>query len=831
VTTGSPGEESPRETPQAVFVSDPSAEAERMAQALRAAGYAVVDVPLSMLIARVAVQRPRVILLDADAEGALAAVARLRDLPDAEGIDVVFVGKLGEALSGPEDAMSHEGSGFFARPVDVPALVRKIDTLTGGSSRKQPAVRDSAPPQPSQQGSGRPAALPPPSMRAESEPPRRLSERPPPGPRPRSQPPSLADAGYHPSPPSIEPGKRALGVQTPLSTELEQLLAEAEHRVGAQMREETVPPTPEEEIEAVLPAEILSSLDEPIDEEDEDDLDVGRGGGAHETRPPPGRGITSSGRAHEANDAGDAQAAKTHGGPQGSATTGTRGGSNVVDTGHRVDTANRADTGSRVETGNRPDTSSQRESAGIPSTRALGPLAAQERQDHPTGGGQGGPPTEHFPSGATYAANLGSWGPPSQAAVPAGSTLGSGVLDALASGLHELSGAAFPPPPPVPSLSPAAIAAQARSQKAESVPPPPPAGGSLLPIPSVIGPNEAPLVLARAIAQRSTGALCVESDEGVRRVVLREGDLVTAASGVENESLLAFLGGRGELPREIVQQLAGKVPPFGRHAGAALVAHGHLRQDQLWPVLRAHAEWILGRVALVTRGTALIESDPPGRLKGEPSVFGGSTGAEVLIEVIRRTIAPDEAILRLGGAASRVGEGPNHSLLSECALDAAERDLLARMQGAALGDLAQASAQADFASMIYGLSLLGVFDVIRAVAPARPPTGDGDGHAIVDALDEDAVRARVRARLALVDEADYFALLGLTPEATGYEVRRAFLELRRTFDPQRVLTPQIADLADDVRKIVVVLEEAYEILRDNARRERYRRAIGATPEA
>ena len=95
MTTGSPGEESPRETPQAVFVSDPSAEAERMAQALRAAGYAVVDVPLSMLIARVAVQRPRVILLDADAEGALAAVARLRDLPDAEGIDVVFVGKLG----------------------------------------------------------------------------------------------------------------------------------------------------------------------------------------------------------------------------------------------------------------------------------------------------------------------------------------------------------------------------------------------------------------------------------------------------------------------------------------------------------------------------------------------------------------------------------------------------------------------------------------------------------------------------------------------------------------------------------------------------------------
>jgi hypothetical protein len=41
----------------------------------------------------------------------------------------------------------------------------------------------------------------------------------------------------------------------------------------------------------------------------------------------------------------------------------------------------------------------------------------------------------------------------------------------------------------------------------------------------------------------------------------------------------------------------------------------------------------------------------------------------------------------------------------------------------------------------------------------------------------------------------------------------------------RILTPGIADLNDDVRKIASVLDEAYEILRDSARRERYRRAI------
>jgi DNA ligase (NAD+) len=57
-----------------VFVSDPTAEAERVSEALRAAGFQVIDVPLSMLVARVAVQRPHVVIVDADAEGALEAI-------------------------------------------------------------------------------------------------------------------------------------------------------------------------------------------------------------------------------------------------------------------------------------------------------------------------------------------------------------------------------------------------------------------------------------------------------------------------------------------------------------------------------------------------------------------------------------------------------------------------------------------------------------------------------------------------------------------------------------------------------------------------------------
>jgi curved DNA-binding protein CbpA len=96
-------------------------------------------------------------------------------------------------------------------------------------------------------------------------------------------------------------------------------------------------------------------------------------------------------------------------------------------------------------------------------------------------------------------------------------------------------------------------------------------------------------------------------------------------------------------------------------------------------------------------------------------------------------------------------------------------------------------------------------------------------------MDDEALRARILARKALVDEGDYFAVLGVSRDATGYDIRRAFTTLRRELEPSQILTSRTADLADVVVEIISVLEEAYQILSDQRRRERYRRAIEATP--
>jgi hypothetical protein len=196
---------------------------------------------------------------------------------------------------------------------------------------------------------------------------------------------------------------------------------------------------------------------------------------------------------------------------------------------------------------------------------------------------------------------------------------------------------------------------------------------------------------------------------------------------------------------------------------------------------------------------------------------------------VRRVAPPEFSTARLGGADIRLRLGPGQSLLGECALPGAEAELVRALDGETLRDAVAKASTADFSSAVLALVELGILETAGASVTARSTKAAGPSRREPDRLDHEAVRSRIAARRALVDEGDYFALLGVSRSATSYDVRRAYTELREELDPTRVLTPATADLRDDVDVILFVIEEAYEILADDLRRERYRRALEAAP--
>ena len=259
------------DVPATIFVSDPSAEAERGAHQLRASGFGVVDVPLSMLAARVAVQTPSVASIDADATGVLDALLAVRGDRDDLPLEVLFLGQPGAEVA-LVVALGLGSECFFTRPVDPLMVAQRIEALARGTSvtrarESHPALPHSSPPR-----SVAPATTAQPW-------PQVIPDRRSPVPAP-SAPSSVrgvdlrgpSSSSLQDAPLSARSGRAAVSIRTSLSSELEALLAEAELKVGTQMMGDLVPPTPEEELDAVLPEALLAALDEPIDDDDDDAL-------------------------------------------------------------------------------------------------------------------------------------------------------------------------------------------------------------------------------------------------------------------------------------------------------------------------------------------------------------------------------------------------------------------------------------------------------------------------------------------------------------------------------------------------------------------------------
>ncbi|MFT3766887.1 MAG: hypothetical protein QM820_15420 [Minicystis sp.] len=769
-----------------ILVSVAPPDGAAIAAALRDRGFAVVEAPLQMLGARAVGESPQVMIVDLDPPGALDAVERARDaVPRAELLCV------GDPVRAAELGMSRADGRAFERPVDIDALLLAVLALA------EPMVDlwslGSAPSLTPAHGMSSARETVPPMRRSESEAP------------PASEYPSTSDplevAAILPAFDDPE----AFGAIAPIEVgpELAQILEGAEQRVNAAGVSPSSIPSPDEELDLILSAEMLATLDEPLDPDD----DASGTGGSVIT----GGGATGFPKV------------RTRGERTSGARTATPAPATATGTGPERLTAAETHAGRSASTSARPPATPPSVPAPPGGGRITSPPTALELPpDRPSVA-----PSRDIEERPRREVSTAATQPPPAPSMP----LQPMTAQPMAAAQPFVQPTAAQPVAPQPFVQPMAMQPVAQPMAAQPMAQPPPAPSPSQPraatsadpaFPAVLGPGDAVRAVALAIASRASGALALGNEAAMRRIVLHDGDVVTAASTSPDETLIAFLAQRGDLDRDLAARLAGRLPAFGRHAGAALIAHGHLGQDDLWPVLRAHAEWIIGRALASDEGTCELEAEPPGRLRAEPNVFGGATGAEVMLEAIRRVIPPDEARRRLGGLGARIAAGPRQQLLAECALAPEEEQLVRSAAGRTVNELL-ASAAPELSDVLYGLVALGV---LEALTPARAPE---PAASTVDPLDEEAVRQRVRARVSLVEDGDYFALLGIPRTATGYEIRRAYLELRRAFEPARVLTAATADLASDVRLVIEVLDEAYEILREPHRRERYRKAIEAGP--
>jgi len=311
--------------------------------------------------------------------------------------------------------------------------------------------------------------------------------------------------------------------------------------------------------------------------------------------------------------------------------------------------------------------------------------------------------------------------------------------------------------------------------------------------------------------------LKVESDgrRGERPIELRlmlvDGDVRRMEGGVALRVL-------DELARERRLTATAKDEAAAVRQLEAHVAERALTRFELDRRLRNARESILHDAILARSGSFLmrpLDTDAVDRI-GKTRLLGGSL-VEIMVEGARKRLDPRRVLdLVARGKSVAVHTTADTALrLSEAGIEPELAHLVLQSDGASLQGLLEAAPDDE--------GLPGI--VFALIATGALSTSEQQGARPVTAEVAEAARASVEALAALAEDGDYFAILGVRPDALAREIGTAYAARRRELRTRRLEALGLGDLEPIRAAALAGVDEAFEVLRDERLRARYRSAM------
>jgi CheY-like chemotaxis protein len=365
-------------------------------------------------------------------------------------------------------------------------------------------------------------------------------------------------------------------------------------------------------------------------------------------------------------------------------------------------------------------------------------------------------------------------------------------------------------------------AEEPRGQLARKAPKPPrikaravnAAGGGLGPS-GTVSLEQLGRLVVRLAEERGPLRLDLRADGALRSLWFEAGVLLAADSTRPGESLLDRARRDGLIDARQHSELR-----LTRGASSAqllqlLTERGYIREHEVVPLVQRHTENVALEALAEPTSEYRVMAEAPG--PGIEAAAGARRPAEIALEALRKSIDGAERLTAFGGlaaipsltagAADRVnglGLGPR------------EERFLSLIDGEiTLEEILLASGLRQESA----LQLLGAFAALGWVEMSAPEVEPPP--APLPALELERLDAKFRE----VQEADYFAILGVSRGAGGEEVQRAYQRLSAEFDALKYAGHPDANVHHRVREIQAALSEAAHVLRNDHLRSSYSRHL------
>ena len=336
------------------------------------------------------------------------------------------------------------------------------------------------------------------------------------------------------------------------------------------------------------------------------------------------------------------------------------------------------------------------------------------------------------------------------------------------------------------------------------------------PLEARFGDGELPAALLSAHQLQITGVLVITHDDGrTRTLFFEQGEPVLLSSDLAVDRCEEALLRGGLITAARYNELRAGPRLSARRICAALVEDGALKTEELFVAVRgvlteqvlALLEWDHGTFRFVEERAHATD-----RVRLEHRLDA------IVAEGLRRKYDEERLWSVLGGPASIVGGDDKHRALPPMSPE--ETMALSRFDGTRSFEDVIAETGLP-APVVLRAALLAIACGAGRLLARGLPTMLEDRLLRRErsvAID----RARILDRLHAARQGHYFSFLGLTSDATAFEVQRAAEQMRQRFDPARYSDAAFADVRAALAEICEVARDAEAVLGDNRLREAYR---------